>query len=83
MRPPVEVDLVEVSAELVAFADERLADLRRRCLEDEDDDYLLRLARSCYLQGLCDGAETCVRRPDVAALLRDILAGLVPKDEER
>lgn len=53
-RPPT-VETIQVLEAQMAFADARIADIVRRCCLDAN--IVESVARSCYLQGLVDGAQ--------------------------
>ena len=67
MKRHPEVETIQVPEEYVAFADRRVAALVRRCVLDQN--IVESVARSCYLQGVWDGVQLAIQRPDVVVAL--------------
>ena len=65
-RPDVET--IQVPHEHMAFADARVAALVRRCTWDEN--IVQSVARSCYLQGVMDGVQLALARPELLQEMR-------------
>jgi hypothetical protein len=70
-----EIETLQVPHETMAFADARIAAIVRRCCTDPN--IIESIARSCYLQGVWDGAQVALARPEVLAAL----AGGAPEDD--
>lgn len=68
MKRPPEVETLQVPHTIMAFADARVAALVRRCVHDPN--IVESVSRSCYLQGVWDGVQLALERPDVMAALR-------------
>lgn len=63
MKRKPETQTINVPHEYMAFADRRVAGIVRRCCYD--DNIIESIARSCYLQGVWDGVQLAVQRPEV------------------
>lgn len=61
------VETIRIPYEHMAFADARCADLVRRCCLD--DNIIESITRSCYLQGVQDGVQLALQRPDVVQVI--------------
>jgi len=64
-----EVETLQVPHEYMAFADARTAAIVRRCCADPN--IVESIARSCYLQGVWDGVQLALQRPELLDTLRD------------
>lgn len=62
-----DVAIEEVPASTVDMADRRVDAIVRSCCRWEPN-IMQAIARSCYLQGVIDGAQLAAQRPDIAAL---------------
>jgi len=62
-----ETETIEMPAEYVAFADRRTDAIVRRCCYDQN--IVQSVQRSCYLQGLWDGVQLAIDRPELLAEL--------------
>lgn len=67
-RKAPEVETIQVPHEYMAFADRRIAAIVRRACWDEN--IVESIARSCYLQGVQDGVQLGIQRPDVLEAFR-------------
>ena len=73
-----EIETMQIPHEYAALADRRLAAIIRRCCFD--DNIVESVARSCYLQGIVDGAQVAAGRPDV---MRDVMRAIQETEKER
>jgi len=64
----VETETIEIPHEYVAFADARIAAIVRRACYDTN--IVQSATRSCYLQGLWDGLQLAIRKPELLEQLR-------------
>ena len=62
-RPRVEIETMQIPHEYAAMADRRIAAIVRRCCADEN--IIESIARSCYLQGVQDGVQVAIARPEI------------------
>ena len=62
-----DVAIEQVPASTVEMADRRVDGIVRSCCRSEPN-ILKAIARSCYLQGVIDGAQVAAKRPEIAAL---------------
>jgi hypothetical protein len=69
-RRAPEIETLQVPHEYVALADRRIAAIVRRCCYD--DNIIESIARSCYLQGVVDGAQAAASRPDVVQQIQQV-----------
>jgi hypothetical protein len=58
-----ETETMHVPHEYVAMADRRVAAIVRGCCYDEN--IVQSVARSCYLQGVWDGVQVAIARPEI------------------
>jgi len=63
-----EIETLQVPHEYMAFADARIAAIVRRACHDAN--IVESATRSCYLQGVWDGVQLALARPDVLEALR-------------
>lgn len=63
-----ETETILVPHEHMAFADARVAAIVRRCCHDAN--IIESISRSCYLQGVWDGVQLALARPEAMAALR-------------
>jgi len=68
MRRRTDVETIELPPAWAAVIDSRTLDLIRRSCYDLN--IVESIARSCYLQGLLDGAQVAAERPDLVDTLR-------------
>lgn len=62
-RRPPETETIQIPHEYAAFADARIASIVRRCCADSN--IVESVARSCYLQGVWDGVQVALARPEI------------------
>lgn len=67
-RRRAETETIFVPHEFMAFADARTDAIVRRCCSDAN--IVESVARSCYLQGVWDGVQLAIARPEVLDELR-------------
>jgi hypothetical protein len=63
------VETIFVPHEYMVFADRRIDDIVRRCCRDQN--IVESVARSCYLQGLWDGVQVALDRPELLVALKE------------
>lgn len=66
-RSSSDVAISNVPEATVDLADRRVEAIVRSCCRWEQN-ILQAIARSCYLQGVIDGAQVAAQRPEIAAL---------------
>jgi hypothetical protein len=69
MRRKLEVETIMVPHEHMAFADKRTAAIVRRCCFDTN--IIESISRSCYLQGVWDGMQLAIQRPEMVEKLKE------------
>ena len=69
MKRKPEVETISVPHEHMAFADKRTAAIVRRCCFDTN--IIESISRSCYLQGVWDGMQLAIQRPEMVEKLKD------------
>lgn len=67
-RAAAEVETFEIPHEHMLFADHRVAAIIRRCCYDPN--IVESVSRSCYLQGLWDGLQLALDRPELLNAVR-------------
>jgi hypothetical protein len=67
-RRQPETETLQVPHEYMAFADARTDAIVRRCCRDPN--IVESVARSCYLQGVWDGMQLAIDRPELLAQIR-------------
>jgi hypothetical protein len=68
-RRPPETETLQVPHEYMQFADLRIGAIVQRCFLDTN--VIESISRSCYLQGVWDGAQLAIARPELADQLRE------------
>lgn len=69
-RHPVPVETIHIPKDHADLADRRVFDIVRRCCHDAN--IIESIARSCYLQGLIDGAYTAALTPALLTELKEL-----------